>query len=214
MSGDEDGIVAATDKRPTSGVEDAPTAGSARRERRDPSAGGASAAGGRRATLRPVCESAGAKLDAPQENEMQSSYESLIADHAEIEEQARVLVADLARFDRADAAAAAQGVADLAALVERHVEQEDAVMASLTGREAAAAWGADWEEVRASFDVLRGRWISFIERWTTQNIAAAWPEFRLEARSVLLHLRDQVARETELFYSAALRAGAIRLRAG
>ena len=143
---------------------------------------------------------------------MLASYQGLVEDHEEIDQRARIFVADLATLDRSGAQKASQALADLASLVERHVEREDSVMNSLTGREMAAAWGTEWEAVKSSFEDLRARWLEFIARWDAVSIGAEWPRFRLEARSVFLHLKQQVARETDLFYSAALRIGAVSLR--
>ena len=143
---------------------------------------------------------------------MSPSYQKLIADHDAIQQAARVLVEDLARYRQSDAAKAAASVARIAAMVERHIEQEDAVMATLEGRTDAAAWGSSWEAVRSSFEDLRSRWVTFIEHWNAHRIGENWAEFRLSARAVLARLQDQVERETELFYSAALRVGAVRLR--
>ena len=160
--------------------------------------------------MSPLCDSTPDRFEPW--GEAMTSYQELIDEHEEIAGEARFLIDEISRADRANTTTVAVRLASLAALVERHVAKENALLSTVEGKAATAAWGHDWARVADSFQSVRERWGLFLDKWDDDRLATDWAEFRLEARSVFLRLQDQVMQETDLFYSSALREGAISLR--
>lgn len=141
-----------------------------------------------------------------------TSYRELIQEHDEIEAATRILIDEINSSNSSSFTAVVTRLSNLADLVSEHVAKENAVLTTAQGKAAIACWGHEWTLAADSFEQLRDKWMHFLMKWDEATIAAHWPEFRLEARSVMSHLQDQVLQETDLFYSSALREGTISLQ--
>ena len=139
------------------------------------------------------------------------SYERMIAEHGQIDRGLYRLQL-LIEAHEPDASAITILLSDLSQDLSAHLDYEDSIvyprMLASPDEHTSTTARAFVED----FAQLRGDWELYLSEWNRDCIVADWAEFRRYTRSMIDRLTARIRAENELLYTAALQAGAIRLR--
>ena len=139
------------------------------------------------------------------------SYERVIAEHGRIDVELRRLQL-LIEAEAPDAAAVTICLSDLSAELAAHLEFEDTIiyprMIASTDQHTSTTARA----FARDFAALRSDWEMYLSEWNLDCIVADWAEFCRYTATMITRLTVRIRAENEQLYTAALQAGAIRLR--
>ena len=139
------------------------------------------------------------------------SYERMIAEHGQIDRGLYRLQL-LIEAGEPDASAVTILLSDLSQDLTAHLEYEDRIVYPRMLASADEHTSSTARAFVEDFAQLRRDWELYFSEWNRDCIVADWAEFCRYTRSMIARLTARIRAENEQLYTAALQAGAIRLR--